>query len=351
MIDGESEVVLETRQGTQTVIARGDERLLYCGLEHEVDLAHECGVGLCGTCKATLLEGDVKDLWPEAPGNAYVKAERGEFLMCQAMADEYCRIKVRPSLRSPIPTATPQALIGLIENHQFLTPQIVTFELHLAQSIHVEAGQFATLLSLRFPGYRAYSMTHFNADRSNVLKFLVKKTPGGMFTDWLCSSNRDGALLQGFGPLGRAVFSPEIDGNFIALAGGSGIAGIRAVIQRAADCGHFDDHRATLVFGLNNADEVFWLDELNDFSKRYENLDVVIALVFEDGMNNLQQQYSELRFRQGFVYEVARTELDDLSDVSVAFLAGPPMSVDTCQKMLVSDKKFPVRKMRFDRFG
>src|SRR5262245_66539844 len=62
------------------------EAILHAGLRSGLVLPYECGTGTCGTCKARLVDGDVHSLWPEAPGQAGLKRDVGEFLMCQCVA-------------------------------------------------------------------------------------------------------------------------------------------------------------------------------------------------------------------------------------------------------------------------
>jgi ferredoxin len=54
------------------------ERILHAGLRSGVELPYECASGTCGTCKATLVEGDTEYAWEEAPGRKHVKADKGE---------------------------------------------------------------------------------------------------------------------------------------------------------------------------------------------------------------------------------------------------------------------------------
>ncbi len=344
-------IVIETRQGTREMDVQADERLLYCGLRHGFDLAHECASGTCGTCKATLVSGNIRSLWPEAPGQQYVRAHRNEFLMCQCVAESEAQIKVRPALKSPVAAPVPSTLNGVIRSQQHLSDDIAVFELALSEPVKCLAGQFITVAREEFPGFRAYSMTNYSPKETQILRFLVKRISGGKFTEWLFEKDRTGCELDGFGPVGRAVFAPDVDQNFIALAGGSGIAGIMAILEHASTCGHFETHQAHVVFGLNRPREAFFLDTLNQYSVRHSNLRITVAMLEPDLSGSLQREYPDLEFAKGFLHEVAGTTLADLSDVSVAFLAGPPLAVDAAQKMLVMERKFSVRKIRFDRFG
>lgn len=343
--------VIESRQGLLEMNVPANERLLYCGLGYGFDLAHECATGTCGTCKAILVSGEVRSLWPEAPGNRYVRAQKNEFLMCQAVAETEVHIKVRPAVRPPISLPTPARLHGVIENYRNLTPDVAVFEYRLSSPARFAAGQFVTVNVDGIPGYRAYSMTNYSADETDSLMFVVKRIPNGRFTEWLFGDDRTGCTLNCFGPVGRAVFVPETDGEFIALAGGSGIAGIMAILQHASNCGHLDRHPVWVVFGLNRPQDVFFLETLNEYAAQHTGLNIIVALVDPDKDGMLQEKYSDLDFATGFLHEVAGARLPDLSDVSVAFLAGPPVAVDACQKLLIMERKFSPRKIRYDRFG
>ena len=70
------------------------EKVLYAGLRAGIDLPYECATGTCGTCKATLMSGRVRDGWADAPGKKFVKPAANEFLMCQCAAEEALTLEV-----------------------------------------------------------------------------------------------------------------------------------------------------------------------------------------------------------------------------------------------------------------
>ena len=64
--------------------AEGDT-LLRAGLRAGLALPYECGVGACGCCRCEVIEGEVADLWPEAPGLSDRDRRKGRVLACQSL--------------------------------------------------------------------------------------------------------------------------------------------------------------------------------------------------------------------------------------------------------------------------
>ncbi len=344
-------LIVQSREGTEELSALSDERVLYCGLRHGVRLPYECGIGKCGTCTAVLLSGTVRSQWPQAPGYERTRPERNEILMCQSVIETDVQIKVRPAIKPPVPLPVPELLEGEIENQKTLNELVIAFDYRLSRPISFLAGQFISVATDAVPGFRAYSMTNFTDNPTNVLSFVVKNVPDGEFTDWIFSGNRNGESLVGFGPLGRAVYSSQMDGDFIAMVGGTGIAGILAILENASLHGHFERYKARVVFGLNRIDDIFHLELLNSYCATHPTLRVLVSLVDDDGVDSLRAQFTNLEFARGFLHEAGDAWLGELTEVSVAFLAGPPPAVEASLQMLVRERKFSVRKIRFDKFG
>ncbi len=339
------------REGVDELSAPSDETILYCGLRHGVRLPYECGIGKCGTCTAVLLSGTVQSKWSQAPGYERTRPERNEILMCQSVVDTDVHIKVRPAIKPPVPLPVPEVLEGEIANQKYLNELVVAFDYHLSRPISFLAGQFVSVSNDAVRGFRAYSMTNFTDEPTDCLSFVVKNVPDGEFTDWIFDKNRNGETLAGFGPLGRAVYSPQIDGDFIAMVGGTGIAGILAILENASVHGHFEKYKARVVFGLNRIEDIFHLEMLNSYCAIHPTLRVMVALVDDDGVDSLRTQFTKLEFDRGFLHEAGAAWLEELTEVSVAFLAGPPPAVEASLQMLVRERKFSARKVRFDKFG
>ncbi|HEV3009267.1 MAG TPA: 2Fe-2S iron-sulfur cluster-binding protein, partial [Burkholderiales bacterium] len=186
--------------------ARPGERVLYAGLRAGIDLPYECATGTCGTCKAKLLSGRVKERWAEAPGKKFVKPQASEFLMCQCDAEDALELEVSKFVYPVEPGAcVPQTCNGSVRNVRRLTHDVIGFALELERPRDFDAGQFALLAPTGVTGYRAYSMCNY-ARGGRTLDFVVKRKPGGAFSQWLFDAEREGARLDVFGPLGKATF-------------------------------------------------------------------------------------------------------------------------------------------------
>ena len=217
-------ITVRTKQQNYTIACDDGERILYAALRCGAPLPYECATGTCGTCKARAKPGDVHTEWQAAPGTSYLKPERGEFLMCQSTAQADCEILVpgKPAAAAA-GGRLPDYLEGTLCDLRMLTHDVAAFDVQLSGSTAFSAGQFAVIRVEGVTGYRAYSMVN-HAERTDRLSFVVKRLPGGGFSDWLFNGVPQDRRLELFGPLGRATFDPDERKDILCVAGGSGIS-------------------------------------------------------------------------------------------------------------------------------
>lgn len=320
------------------------ERVLYAGLRAGIDLPYECATGTCGTCKAKLVSGRVRDRWPGAPGRKYVKPQAGEFLMCQCQAEEALTLEVSSFVYPLEPGAcVPQSCNGTMRNVRALTHDVTAFTLELERPRDFDAGQFVLLAPESIDGYRAYSMCNY-ARGGRSLDFVVKRKTGGAFSEWLFGANRDGARLDAFGPLGKATFEPGLGKNLLCIAGGSGLAGMISILARAEAANYFERHQGWVFFGVRTMKDAFFLEELSHVSA-----EVTVALSEEDVPRGTQ--WPKLRFERGLVHEVAKRAMAGKYQNVRAYVAGPPPAVDAAIRVLLLDAKLTTDNIRYDKFS
>jgi toluene monooxygenase electron transfer component len=320
------------------------EKILYAGLRAEAGLPYECATGTCGTCKAKLVDGRIDDAWPQAPGRKLLKAERGEFLMCQCSAQTDVSIEVTSFVYPADPGACRVAsLAGKVGALRALTHDVCALDVELEQPCEFDAGQFMAVGAPGVPGLRGYSMVNFERGAKR-LEFVVKKKPGGGFSEWLFSDQAAGARLELVGPLGKATFQPELGKNLLCIAGGSGIAGMMSILARADAADYFARHQGYVFFGVRSMKDAFFLDQLSQSKAQ-----VTVALSEEDVPQ--QTRWPNLRFERGLVHEVAKRAMAGKYQNVRAYLAGPPAAVDAAIRVLLLDAKLTGDNIRYDKFS
>lgn len=343
-------VVVTARSGVREFECEPGEKILHAGLRRGVELPYECGTGTCGTCKAKLVRGRVESEWPDAPGIRYLKGP-AELLMCQCLAREDCALEVGVIKPREADAPLPGALGGLVRGWRRLTHDVAAFDVDLDRPVDFDAGQFALLTIPGITGARAYSMVNFEP-AARRLAFVVKKKPGGAVSDWLFGDSVEGTRLGLFAPLGHATFQPGLPKHVVCIAGGSGIAGMMSILQRAAEAGHFAAWDGHVYFGVRSERDGFFLDELQALQARYPTrLAITIALSDEDVPAALPAAYPGLAFARGLVHAVAGERLTGRFTGVRAYVAGPPPMVDASLRLLLREARLSPADIRYDKFS
>ncbi|MEM8550748.1 MAG: 2Fe-2S iron-sulfur cluster binding domain-containing protein [Pseudomonadota bacterium] len=341
-------VIVRDRAGEEArfSVAAG-ERVLHAGLMAGAGLPHECATGTCGSCRARIEDGAVERLWPEAPGAARFRSDN-DVLMCQVGASADLTLSLRGKLTCP-PQPPVCARAGILSASARLTSEVGLFDVTLDAPLPYAAGQFALVEFDGIAGPRAYSMISYAPDEP-VLKFLVRHG-GGPASAFLFGDSALPASVSVMGPFGAAVFDPSEARPFVAIAGGSGIAGILSILDRAEAAGHFARHPCAVYFGLRAPDTAYQLDTLAELVARADGkLSVTIAYSDAEPGEDVAR-YPALEFAQGFVHEVAGADHDAHPQDAIRYVAGPPKMVDAAMRLLVMEKKVSPTDIRYDKFG
>jgi toluene monooxygenase electron transfer component len=295
------------------------------------------------------MSGEVEVRWKEAPGAKKLKPEKGDVLMCQAHARSDCVLRV-PSEIAATDETRPAPRRGVIRDIRKLTSDVAHFDLHLSEPMDFEAGQFVVLETGNLSGGRAYSMVNFENSAVQVA-LVLKRKPGGGFSDWLFASEKGEVQVEVFGPLGRAVFRPEERKNILCIAGGSGIAGMMSILERAVRADHFSYYKGAVFFGVRTLADAFYLNALARYvAVSHGNLEVTIALSHEAATTPTHPDYPSLRLASGMVHEVAAQAMEARYDNVMAYVAGPPIMVDgTIRALIVGG--VPTMDIRYDKFS
>ncbi|MFD5450164.1 globin domain-containing protein [Streptomyces sp. NPDC003470] len=143
------------------------------------------------------------------------------------------------------------------------------------------AGQYVSVETPWAPRlWRQYSPAH--APRpSHELTFHIRAVRGGQVSNALVHHARPGDPVRLGPPEGAMVLRPTRQRDLLFVAGGTGLAPIRALIEEAARDGIGNSREVSLFIGARTADELYGLDDMLRMSQRYHWLRVRAAVSHE----------------------------------------------------------------------
>jgi CDP-4-dehydro-6-deoxyglucose reductase len=322
---------VQLRPSGHTLEIQPGENLLKAGLAAGLPWPHDCRVGSCGTCRARLVEGKVREL----SDFAYVldgdDLDNGMILACQSEAKSDLVVEIDLDQTGAVPGAV-GTVAGEIASTRMLTHDIMELTVRLEQPLRDSgeqylAGQYA---DLSFPGIgapRSYSFATPPGDlESRTLTFYIRKVPNGELTTWLFDADRVGASLTASGPYG-AFWLRDGDGPIVCVAGGSGMSAIKALLEHAADVGCARD--ATFLFGARTRDDLYCINEMEALAARWhpEHRMQFLPVLSEE------PQDSAWTGARGLVTQhIAEREID--WPRAQAYLCGPPGMIDAAIDVL-----------------
>ena len=317
------------------------QTLLAAGLAAGLDLPYECASGSCGSCRARLLEGQVRWRWAAAPGLSERDRSKGDrILCCQAEPESDCVMQLRTG-PGPLPAA-PRPRQATVSRLRPLNEDVLELQLRLTDGLPMDyrPGQFVLLQAPPTIGWRAYSMANLPA-ADGTLQFLVKRKRGGAASGWLFGALRPGDEVALEGPYGRAWLRDEpADRPLWLLAGGSGLAPVWAIAQAALAAA--PQHPVRLYFGVQRARDAFWLDEMRRVASAAPALQIVLALAEPSAADPPD-------CRHGPVAEVLAADLPPQGLQSL-YMAGPPGLIAHATERLVRSGRVSADRVYYDRY-
>lgn len=296
------------------------ETILESLLQAGVAFPHNCQLGNCGECKCELIEGDVLEL----PSSEYALSEeergRGLILACRTQAWGDCTVRMLQADETVLhPSRILRCRLLAVDE---LTHDIRSLRVSIVSGgpYTFSAGQHARLKFAPGIPERSYSMA--NPPHQEELEFYVRRVPGGQASGFVFSSLRPGAELTVSGPHGSAFLRERHEGPILAVAGGSGLAPIRSIVEAALTAR--PDREIHLYLGVRDERDVFLEDYWATLRSRYPRLSVDVVLSQPSGASAR---------RTGLLSDVVPGDFAEL-DGFKAYVAGPPPMVEAVQQRL-----------------
>jgi Na+-transporting NADH:ubiquinone oxidoreductase subunit F len=338
LITDTSERVI-TINGSRELRVAGGKPLLATLKEQQIFIPSACGGrGSCGLCKVAVLEGGGTILPTEVPWLTPDEQNNHVRLSCQ--------LKVRRDLAIRIPEELfnvrqyQAEVAGLTD----LTHDIkqVTLALVDPPEIAFTAGQYIQIEVPPYaltdePVYRAYSVASDPVDTRRI-DLEIRYVPNGICTTYVHQHLKVGDAVTFNGPYGEFGLRPT-EREIICIAGGSGMAPIRAILLEMArtrnprPCRYF--------FGARSVRDLFLVDEMRRLEGEIPNFHFIPALSSPTPDDHWEGE-------TGLITAVVERHVPDAANAE-AYLCGSPLMIDACIKTL-RGRGMPETQIFYDKF-
>ena len=293
--------------------------LLQTALSEGVNFPFHCTVGTCGNCRCKLIEGDVKAIMDFSYTLSENEISEGYILACQSLLKTDVIVELDADENQP--SHTVETFSGTITDTHMHTHDIMEVTVELDRPISFSAGQFADIGLEGFGRHRSYSFA--SAPKSGgqtMLHFHVRNVPGGDYSQWLFEKDRKGEKFELHGPSG-AFWLRTSDAPILAVAGGSGMAPLKAILDDALE--NNINRPITYVFGARAQRDLYCLEEMKALAEKWPNTFTFVPVLSEE------PDSSDWSGKRGFVTDFINDETTGfpIAD-SHAYLCGPPVMID-----------------------
>lgn len=201
------------------------------------------------------------------------------------------------------------------------SPEVRIIQLEPADAPLFEwrAGQYA---SFRIGDLEARDYSIANAPGDGVIELHIRRSGAGGVSDYICDDLKPGDAVDVQGAFGGAYFRARHDGPLVAIAGGTGLAPMKAIVEAALAGGFKKD--VHLYFGVREESELYLERYFIELTHTYPNFRFV-TVISEPTENSGR--------RTGFVSDAVAADFQLLYGHQ-CYLAGPPVMVDACASML-----------------
>lgn len=312
---------VQIRQAGREIEVSQERTILEAALGQGIAYPHGCRSGRCGSCKSRLIAGEV-DLLPHTPF-ALTPEERdlGLILACRAQpkTDATVAWLGKDEERADHPVHAMQAQVIELDDATHDIKR-VRIELESGLPLSFSAGQYA---QLSFPSAptRDYSMANQPGERE--LEFHIRRIPNGAASERVATRLAIGDKVTVRGPFGSAFLRHRHTGPILAIAGGSGMAPMKSIVETALSHGfrqpiHF-------YFGVRQERDLYLVDHFQTLRERNPNLTFIPVLSQAEG---------SVGYRTGTVIQAIAEDLPDL-DGWQTYMAGPPAMTDAAMPILL----------------
>ncbi|QDX81869.1 CDP-6-deoxy-delta-3,4-glucoseen reductase [Denitratisoma sp. DHT3] len=300
--------------------APADETLLNAADQAGFKLPYGCSAGACGACKAKVVAGEVDHGSSQEHALPADERAAGMALMCCAKPLSDLTVEVREvGALSGIPV---KKLPCRVQKMERVAPDVMLLQLKLPASEPLQflAGQY--LEFIRPDGSRrAFSIANA-PHRNEFVELHVRLVAGGEFTTQVFETMKEKDILRIEAPLGSFFLREDSARPIILLAGGTGFAPIKGLVEHSLHKGY--TRPIHLYWGARDKAGLYmdalarrWADE----HPHIQYVPVLSDATADDAWDG----------RTGLVHQAVLEDFADLSGHEV-YACGAPAMIDAARQ-------------------
>ena len=197
--------------------------------------------------------------------------------------------------------------------------RIVRLEILDGRAFPFRAGQFAQVAFGDYPA-RDYSMASRPGEPD--LEFHIRDMKTGGASGFVARELCIGDPVRVSGPLGRVVLDEHDAGPIVAVAGGSGLAPMKSVVETALEKAMTQP--ISLYFGARRRRDIYLDSHFAQLRIRYSNFEFIPIV---------EQAGDATNHRTGLVTDALSQDADKFQG-ALAYLAGPPAMIEAAATLL-----------------
>lgn len=331
----ETGVTINISGGQSFTVQQQEDSLLRAALRAGLNFPYDCSVGGCGTCRFTLVDGEMADIWPQAPGLPERERARGKRLACQSKPLSNCTINVRMGAE---PLRDAHRMHAVLRERRALCADTAEFVFVTKEPANFLPGQYALFYLPNVQGPRAYSMSNLPNDK-NEWRFIVRRTPTGSGSNTLFDHVAVGASIVIDGPYGHAYFRYDSKKDILCIAGGSGLGPMLSIALAALES---DKTRPVhFLLGLRSQDDLGMCDTTSAFAHGPMKVHTILSSPDATRSWAGPSGYLHEHLEQIVPKPLAQYEI---------YMAGPPLMISALTDILYTRAAVPPPQVHFDRF-
>jgi NAD(P)H-flavin reductase len=234
----------------------------------------------------------------------------------------------------------PASWLGRVAGHERVGWDLARITVHTSEAIPFRPGQYVSVETPQRPRLWRY-LSPANAPRPDgSLEFHVRAVGNGWVSRAIVAHSRVGDTWRIGPPMGRMSIEPQSETPLLMVAGGTGVAPIKALLEDFTQRPRAP--RTQLFLGGRTWDDLYDIDALHKLSYDHDWLDIVPVIERDDDR-------SETRggAERGTLADVV-TRYGAWAGHDVLVCGSPAMIRATVSRMLVAGT--PLDRIRYDPF-